>query len=79
MPFYMMTSLSDYPGLPGLCICGIFSASLSTVSSAVNSLTAVTMQDLVRPFIISRGLSQKNTAFSAKVISKSTIKYTPGI
>lgn len=73
MPFFMMSSLSEYPGLPGLCICGIFSASLSTVSSAVNSLTAVTMQDLVKPFFVSRGFSQKKTAFSAKVISKSVI------
>ncbi|GFU27932.1 sodium-coupled monocarboxylate transporter 1, partial [Nephila pilipes] len=64
-----MSTLSAYPGLPGLCICGVFSASLSTVSSAVNSLTAVTMQDLIKPFLVSRGLSQKKMAFSAKAIT----------
>ncbi|GFY45108.1 putative sodium-dependent multivitamin transporter [Trichonephila inaurata madagascariensis] len=69
LPYYMMSTLSAYPGLPGLCICGVFSASLSTVSSAVNSLTAVTMQDLLKPFLVSRGLSQKKMAFSAKAIT----------
>ncbi|GIX67607.1 putative sodium-dependent multivitamin transporter [Caerostris darwini] len=66
LPFYMMTALGSIPGLPGLCICGVFSASLSTVSSAVNSLTAVTMQDLIKPVLVSRGMSQKKMAFSAK-------------
>ncbi|GIX71120.1 putative sodium-dependent multivitamin transporter [Caerostris extrusa] len=66
LPFYMMTALGSIPGLPGLCICGVFSASLSTVSSAVNSLTAVTMQDLIKPILVSRGMSQKKMAFSAK-------------
>ncbi|KFM59742.1 Sodium-coupled monocarboxylate transporter 1, partial [Stegodyphus mimosarum] len=68
MPYYIMSALGQYPGLPGVCICGIFSASLSTVSSAVNSLAAVTMEDLVRPFFVARGYSQKKMAFSAKAI-----------
>ncbi|XP_054711298.1 putative sodium-dependent multivitamin transporter [Uloborus diversus] len=69
LPFFMASALSQYPGLAGLCICGIFSASLSTVSSAVNSLTAVTMQDLVRPLFVAKGVSEKKTAFSAKAIT----------
>ncbi|GBN01615.1 Putative sodium-dependent multivitamin transporter [Araneus ventricosus] len=69
LPYYMMTTLQAFPGLPGLCICGVFSASLSTVSSAVNSLTAVTMQDLLKPMLESRGMSQKKMAFAAKAIT----------
>jgi hypothetical protein len=38
-----------YPGLPGLAVAGIFSGSLSTVSSAINSLAAVTLEDYIRP------------------------------
>ncbi|KAG8182484.1 hypothetical protein JTE90_020402 [Oedothorax gibbosus] len=69
LPYYMMITLGAYPGLPGLCICGVFSASLSTVSSCVNSLTAVTMQDLIRPILVKRGLSETKLAFGAKAIT----------
>jgi Na+/proline symporter len=36
------------PGLAGLFVAGIFSGSLSTVSSAVNSLAAVTLEDYIK-------------------------------
>ena len=36
--------MSSVPGLPGLAVAGIFSGSLSTVSSAINSLAAVTLE-----------------------------------
>lgn len=45
MPLYVVDSLRHLPGLPGLFVAGIFSGSLSTVSSAVNSLAAVTLED----------------------------------
>ena len=34
----------------GLFVSGIFSGSLSTVSSAINSLAAVTLEDYIKPF-----------------------------
>ncbi len=43
--------MSDKPGLSGLFISGIFSGSLSTVSSAINSLAAVTLEDYIKPVI----------------------------
>ena len=39
--------MGHMPGVAGLFIAGIFSGSLSTVSSALNSLAAVTMQDFL--------------------------------
>ncbi|XP_049770041.1 putative sodium-dependent multivitamin transporter isoform X8 [Schistocerca cancellata] len=45
MPLYVVDTMSGMPGLPGLFVAGIFSGSLSTVSSAVNSLAAVTLED----------------------------------
>ncbi|KAG8182494.1 hypothetical protein JTE90_020410 [Oedothorax gibbosus] len=69
MPYFMMSTLGEYPGLPGLCICGVFSASLSTVSSAVNSLTAVTMQDFIRPILEAKGSSQKHMVRGAMVLT----------
>jgi sodium-coupled monocarboxylate transporter 8/12 len=44
----MLMKLS--PGLAGFFVAGIFSASLSTVSSAINSLAAVTLEDYIKPF-----------------------------
>ena len=48
LPRFVMDTMRDIPGLPGLFVAGIFSGSLSTVSSAVNSLAAVTVHDYVR-------------------------------
>ncbi len=39
--------MGHLPGVAGLFIAGIFSGSLSTVSSALNSLAAVTVQDFL--------------------------------
>jgi len=48
MPMYVVDSLKNMPGLAGLFVAGIFGGSLSTVSSAVNSLAAVTLEDYVK-------------------------------
>ena len=37
--------------LIGLFVSGIFSGSLSTVSSAINSLAAVTLEDYIKPLV----------------------------
>lgn len=50
LPLFVMDTMGNYPGLSGLFISGIFSGSLSTVSSAINSLAAVTMEDFIKPF-----------------------------
>lgn len=49
LPLYIVDRMSSVPGLPGLAVAGIFSGSLSTVSSAINSLSAVTLEDYIRP------------------------------
>nr|XP_057912014.1 solute carrier family 5 member 6 isoform X2 [Doryrhamphus excisus] len=46
---FVMDMLRDLPGLPGLFVACLFSAALSTISSAFNSLATVTMEDLVKP------------------------------
>lgn len=43
-----MRVLGDYPGVPGMFIAGVFSASLSTLSTGLNSLAAVTLEDFVK-------------------------------
>ncbi|XP_041375535.1 sodium-coupled monocarboxylate transporter 1-like [Gigantopelta aegis] len=49
VPLFMMDMLSFAPGLPGLFVSCIFSAALSTVSSGINSLAAVTLIDFITP------------------------------
>uniref|UniRef100_A0A8C1FWR6 Solute carrier family 5 member 6 n=1 Tax=Cyprinus carpio TaxID=7962 RepID=A0A8C1FWR6_CYPCA len=41
--YFVMDMLQNFPGLPGLFVACLFSASLSTISSAFNSLATVTM------------------------------------
>lgn len=48
MPFYVIDTMQHIPGLSGLFVSGIFSAALSTVSAAMNSLSAVTLEDFVK-------------------------------
>ena len=36
--------MRDYPGVPGLFVAGVFSGALSTVSSGLNSLAAVSLR-----------------------------------
>ncbi|GFU22031.1 putative sodium-dependent multivitamin transporter [Nephila pilipes] len=65
IPYFITATLSNLPGLPGLCICGIFSATLSTVSSAINCLASVTSEDFLKPIFPNFHI----TVFHNKVIS----------
>ncbi|XP_075971618.1 putative sodium-dependent multivitamin transporter isoform X2 [Anticarsia gemmatalis] len=47
MPYYVVDAMRHIPGLPGLFVAGIFSASLSTISASCNALAAVTLHDYV--------------------------------
>ena len=50
---------SIHVGLPGLFVAGIFSGSLSTVSSAINSLAAVTLEDYIKPVCGDHGIEHQ--------------------
>lgn len=45
MPYYVVDVMKSVPGLAGLFVAGIFSASLSTISASCNALAAVTLED----------------------------------
>ncbi|KAK2585882.1 hypothetical protein KPH14_010471 [Odynerus spinipes] len=49
MPLFAAERLSQVPGLTGLFVAGVFSASLSTVSAMLNSLAAVALEDYIKP------------------------------
>lgn len=48
MPLFVVDAMGSMPGLPGIFVAGIFSASLSSVSAALNSLAAVTLEDYIK-------------------------------
>ena len=48
LPYFVMDVLGDKKGLPGILLAAIFSGSLSTVSSGLNSLAAVVLEDVYK-------------------------------
>uniref|UniRef100_A0A8C7WVG3 Sodium-coupled monocarboxylate transporter 1 n=1 Tax=Oryzias sinensis TaxID=183150 RepID=A0A8C7WVG3_9TELE len=67
MPNLVTDILTVNPGLPGLFLAAVYSGSLSTVSSLINGLAAVTVEDLIKPYfrrsdrqllVISKALSE---------------------
>lgn len=49
LPYLVMDILAVYPGIPGLFVAAAYSGTLSTVSSSINALVAVTMEDFITP------------------------------
>ncbi|XP_041834064.1 sodium-coupled monocarboxylate transporter 1 [Melanotaenia boesemani] len=66
MPYLVMDILADYPGLPGLFVAAAYSGSLSTVSSSINALAAVTVEDIIRPHT---NMSEKHLSWISKGMS----------
>ena len=66
LPLFVMDTMSDYPGVVGLFISGILSGCLSTVSSAINSLAAITMEDYLKPFL---SIKESNETFLLKMVA----------
>ncbi|CAK9818228.1 Sodium-coupled monocarboxylate transporter 1 [Anthophora plagiata] len=46
LPLYVMNFMGNLKGMPGFFVAGIFAASLGTVASALNSLAAITCEDI---------------------------------
>ncbi|XP_072490099.1 sodium-dependent multivitamin transporter isoform X1 [Notamacropus eugenii] len=65
--YFVMDILGELPGLPGLFVACLFSGSLSTISSAFNSLATVTIEDLIRPHFPE--ISENRATFISKVLA----------
>ncbi|NXG05218.1 SC5A8 protein, partial [Sakesphorus luctuosus] len=61
MPYLVLDILRDFPGVPGLFVASAYSGTLSTVSSSINALAAVTVEDLIKPHF--RSLSEKKLSW----------------
>ncbi|OCT88734.1 sodium-coupled monocarboxylate transporter 1-like [Xenopus laevis] len=66
MPYLVLDILKDYPGVPGLFVACAYSGTLSTVSSSINALAAVTIEDLIKPYT---NLSENKLAWTSKGMS----------
>ncbi|GAB1869714.1 Sodium-coupled monocarboxylate transporter 1 [Camponotus japonicus] len=51
LPLLVMNVLGKFPGLPGVFVAGVFSAALSSLSTGLNSMSAIVLEDFVKPFI----------------------------
>lgn len=59
LPLFVMEVLGDLPGLSGIFIAGVFSAALSSLSTCLNSMSAVVLEDFFKPFV-KKPLSQRS-------------------
>ncbi len=87
-PLFVMQVFGDISCVPGLFMAGVFSGALSTVSSGLNSLAAVTSQDLIsgacgielsekQSIWLTKGLSIGFGILSYLVVF--LVKYLPGV
>ncbi|NWZ50721.1 SC5A8 protein, partial [Haliaeetus albicilla] len=67
MPYLVLDILHDFPGVPGLFVASAYSGTLSTVSSSINALAAVTVEDLIRPYF--KSLSEKKLSWTSMGMS----------
>lgn len=67
VPVLVMDVLGKFPGMPGLFVAGVFSAALSSLSTYLNSLSAVVLEDFVKPFI-KKDLSERCTAIIMRLV-----------
>lgn len=63
-PLFVLETMGHVPGITGFFVAGIFSGALSTVSSGLNSLAAIFLEDFVRPFWLPNMEEAKATLIS---------------
>ncbi|CAF1060218.1 unnamed protein product [Rotaria sp. Silwood1] len=67
-PYFVMDVLSSKKGLPGIFLACVFSGSLSTISSGLNSLAAVVIEDVYKG-LMGRTLSDERQGLISKIFS----------
>ncbi|NXI19821.1 SC5A8 protein, partial [Irena cyanogastra] len=67
MPYLVLDIMRDFPGVPGLFVASAYSGTLSTVSSSINALAAVTVEDLIKPYF--KSLSEKQLSWTSMGMS----------
>ncbi|XP_033759576.1 sodium-coupled monocarboxylate transporter 2-like [Pecten maximus] len=65
LPYLVITIFRDVPGMSGVFVAALFSASLSTISSLLSSLSAQTVEDIVKPLV--KDISERRAILVAKI------------
>ncbi|XP_065344869.1 sodium-coupled monocarboxylate transporter 2-like isoform X2 [Cloeon dipterum] len=68
LPYTVMDLSNSVPGFPGIFIAGVFSAALSSMSTMLNSMSGVILQDFIRPLWGERPLSERAASTIMKTI-----------
>ncbi|CAF1190473.1 unnamed protein product [Rotaria sordida] len=68
-PLFVIETLGRFPGLTGLFIAAILSASLSTISSGINSVVTVILEDIYKRLVVEHSMSDKRQAIISKILS----------
>jgi insulin-like growth factor 2 mRNA-binding protein 1 len=68
LPLLVMELFKDIPGLSGIFISGVFAAALSSLSTGLNSMSAVVLEDFVKAFRKERLSNRMST-----LITRSTV------
>ncbi|XP_074490725.1 sodium/iodide cotransporter [Sebastes fasciatus] len=67
MPYFVLEIFKNHPGFPGLFLACAYSGTLSTASTSINAMAAVTMEDLLRPHLLH--MTQKKLILISKGLS----------
>uniref|UniRef100_A0A8C1XZW7 Solute carrier family 5 member 5 n=1 Tax=Cyprinus carpio TaxID=7962 RepID=A0A8C1XZW7_CYPCA len=67
MPYLVLDIFRNHPGFPGLFLACAYSGTLSTVSTSINAMAAVTMEDIMKPWLIT--VSQRKHLLLSKLLS----------
>ncbi|GBO18627.1 Sodium-coupled monocarboxylate transporter 1, partial [Araneus ventricosus] len=68
VPYFIISRFHSIPGLTGLCIAGIFSGALSTLSSTQNALAMSAVMDFIQP-LFSGKLTEKSLLLIGKTLA----------
>ncbi|XP_075970300.1 sodium-coupled monocarboxylate transporter 1-like [Anticarsia gemmatalis] len=66
LPLLVMDVLGDWNGMPGIFVAGVFSAALSSLSTGLNSMAAVVLEDFWKPFF--KELSHRQTQILIRAV-----------
>uniref|UniRef100_A0A3B5K1W8 Solute carrier family 5 member 5 n=1 Tax=Takifugu rubripes TaxID=31033 RepID=A0A3B5K1W8_TAKRU len=70
VPYFVLEIFQNLPGFPGLFLACAYSGTLSTVSTSINAMAAVTIEDLLKPRV--QHMTQKKLLFISRGLCTSS-------
>ncbi|XP_064554485.1 sodium-coupled monocarboxylate transporter 2-like isoform X3 [Drosophila montana] len=68
VPLMVMRVLGVVPGLPGMFVSAVFSAALSSLSTLLNSLAAVILEDFAKPHMRNKPMTEQTVAVTMRLV-----------